>query len=154
LNTYGYVNGNPINRIDPLGLETTLITTVDYSVGSHSAVYIDTPGTSPFLYDPAGSYEPKSGEQRGSGDVFEGNNASLKDYIDYQKSTTSDVNTTKIPTTPEQEKAIKDRAEKQGGAAPPFCASAVSSAIGGICGIRPSPFPGQLERNAKNAKCP
>lgn|GEM_PF-2604934 len=49
LNTYAYVGNNPVIRIDPRGLESTLITTFDYGFGSHSSLYIDTPGQPPVL---------------------------------------------------------------------------------------------------------
>ncbi len=46
-----------------------------------------------------------------------------------------------------------ERAIEQGGAAPFFCSSFVSGALGGICGVEPSGWPGQLGENASNAQC-
>jgi len=109
-NLYAYVGGNPVSKIDPLGFETTLITTYDYGIGSHSGLYIVTPGKEPFLYDPAGGYEPPPPAERGSGGIFEGSEADLDRYLKYHKEEGSTVELIKLPTTPDQEQAIKDRA--------------------------------------------
>jgi RHS repeat-associated protein len=150
-NFYGYVLNNPINRVDPQGLETTLVTTYDFGIGSHSALHVATPGQPEFIYDPAGSYNV---DTRGSGGFLEGEDANLDSYIDYQKGTGSEVRETKLPLTPEQEQQIKERAEEIGDARGLSCASSVSEALGGVCGIEGSRFPGFLRRQAENARCP
>jgi RHS repeat-associated protein len=152
INTYGYALGTPLRYTDARGLETILVTTYDYGFGSHSAIYVNTPGQPPFLYDPAGSYQP-NGEPRGTGGFFEGNQANLQDYVKYQESTGSTVEVVKIPTTPAQEQGIKERAMDIGDPRGFSCASAVSQALGGACGISESLFPGSLRRKAERAQC-
>jgi RHS repeat-associated protein len=152
VNLYGYVGGNPVNALDPLGLETQVIVVREYGIGAHAAVRVDN-GGSPVLYDPAGSYIPNSGEPRGSGDIFYDRNANLQDYVKYhEKSGTVEV--TRLPTTRAQESTIVRQAEDFGGASPFFCATAVSSALKGVCGIEGSFWPGKLSEQAKSATCP
>jgi hypothetical protein len=136
--------------VDRFGLESTLITAFDYGVGSHSAYYIETPGQPNFLYDPAGSYQPTT---RGEDGIFEGKDANLQDYINYQRSTGSKVEVVKIPTTPEQEALIRQRAEEIGDPRGFSCATSVSAAISGVCRMKPTWRPGVLYDEAKNAKC-
>lgn len=153
VNTYSYVRATPLTARDVRGLETTVITVRDWGVGTHSAVHVQTPGQSPFVYDPAGSYQGPSGEPRGSGDFFEGKDANLRDYIKWHEDRGSTVETTKLPTTPEQEKEIKRRAEERGGAFPFACTTAASDALGGVCGIGRYFLPDSLGRAAKGAVC-
>ena len=150
-NLYGYVLQDPVNFIDPLGLYTAVI----HVSGAipHSAVYIDSNGRKPFLYDPAGSYQPTNGEPRGSGDFFEGGKMSLSDYIKYHTENGDTVSIYPIPTTASQERDIIERAIEQGGAGPFGCAGAVSGALGGVCGVESSAWPGQLYDNATKARC-
>ena len=144
-----YVHNNPVRYVDPDGLKTTVVTTYDYGVGTHSGVLVETPGQSPFLYDPAGSY-PATG--RGSGDFAE--DVKLQDYLGYHTANGSSVDTAVLNTSPEQEEAIRQRAMNQGGVMAGFCASAVSGALNGACGIQGSFFPGSLNKQAKKANCP
>jgi RHS repeat-associated protein len=151
INLFTYVRANPINTYDLLGLVTTLITTYDYGVGSHSAVHINTPVEPPFLYDPAGSY---NADTRGSGGIFEGNEANLQEFIKYHESTGSKVDLVVILTTPEQEELMKQKAEEIGDLRGFSCASSVSSALSNVCNdIKPTFWPGRLRRQAKDAKC-
>ena len=66
INPYIYVEADSINKVDPLGLVTAVITINDYGIGTHSAVYVDNSG-SPAIYDPAGSYGNRA--SIGSGDL-------------------------------------------------------------------------------------
>jgi RHS repeat-associated protein len=156
LNLYAYCGNNPVRFIDKYGLETTIIITYDYTIGSHAALHIQSPSIN-FLYDPAGSYgEPG----RGSGDFLE--NVSLNDYVKYQKGTGSDVELFRFNTTPEEEKEIENRLIGNGGddldrpylsVAPPFCAVNVTNAIRGIGPFKNIDhffFPGHLANNLRD----
>ena len=134
-----------------MGLYTAVIY-VD-GVIPHSAVYIGGDGRTPFLYDPAGSYQPSNAEPRGSGDFFEGGAANMFDYINYHTGNGDTVKIYPIPASPAQEKDIIERAIDIGGAAPFTCGASVSGALGGVCGVEPSAWPGQLYDNATNARC-
>jgi hypothetical protein len=86
--------------------------------------------------------------------LFEGKEANLDSYVNYQKNTGSKVEVTKLPLTPEREQQIKERAEEIGDSRGFSCAVSVSGALGGVCGIEGSGFPGSLRRQAEKAKCP
>jgi hypothetical protein len=155
-NRYAYVSNNPMNATDPDGRETYVITTFDYGIGSHSALLVSRNGDN-VLFDPAGSYVPASvkaeGGQRGSGDVFEEKDANLKSYVDYQKSTGSEVKVLKFNTTPQQEATIKARIEQQPGIAPGSCAVATSTVISGVGpfkDVQPMRWPGRLYEKLKD----
>jgi RHS repeat-associated protein len=156
-NRYSYVENSPVKALDTNGKETFIITTFDYGIGSHSAVIVERNGDS-VLFDPAGSYVPssviKDGGQRGSGDSFYGEEASLKNYVEYQKSTGSEVKVLKFNTTAQQEKVIKERIEQQPGIAPGSCALATSTVISGVgpfSKIEPMQWPGRLFAKLREA---
>ena len=149
MNPYLYVRNNPINAVDPLGLVTILVTTYNGGVETHSGLYVTRDGNR-FLYDPEGSYRSAT---RGSGGYFEGAEANIGDYINYHNNGGSDVDVTVLNTTPEQEQRIMDTAMEQGDPRGLSCANAVSGALGGVCGISASGFPGSLNDNAKNSSC-
>ncbi len=151
LNNYGYVNGNPIIAVDKKGLEATVI----YVEGliPHSALHVDDGSGQPFLYDPAGSYVGPSNLPRGSGDFFEGSDASLQSYIDYWNSDGDNVHTYPLGTTRHQDKLLIDRAVDRPSAPPFTCANSVSAVLDGMCGVAPSSWPSTLGKNASQSNC-
>jgi len=144
-NRYAYANNNPYKYIDPTGMVTVLVTTRDYGIGSHSAIYTQRGGKT-FLYDPAGSYSPTN-EVRGSSDIFE--STSLADYVSYQESTGSEVSLVTLDTTEKQENNIQSNADKQGGGVPGSCSIDVSSTLKDL-GIGTSRLPGNVEDEVKD----
>lgn len=152
ISTYAYVDGNPMTRIDPFGLDTYVVVTFDLGIGSHSALFISRPGTQPFLYDPAGSYTSPAGTRNGG--IFQGleEGASLRRYLDYQKGTGSEVEIYTLKTTLEEELQIKRDAGDQGDVGPGQCALAVSYTLSGILGIEQTILPGSLADMAKKAR--
>ena len=138
--------------IDPFGLETTVVVTTDYGIGSHSSVHVHT-GSETVLYDPNGNYLPPSGIPPGSGEVHNGSNADLQDYIKWHQKSGSTVDTYPLNLTPEQENQLIENIMKQP-ASPPFgCAISTSSAFDGMCGIEPTWFPGKLADQVKGVDC-
>jgi hypothetical protein len=147
---------NPFKYTDPSGRVSIVITTYDkygfFTIGTHSAIYIRTPGESPVLYDPAGSYQTGIGGTRGTGGFFEGDEASLSKYVQYQQIMGSTVELTKLRTTPKQEESMIQRAEEIGDPRGFSCASSVSGVLNDIGGITGSMFPSALNRQAKKAE--
>lgn len=151
LNTFGYVGQSPLHLRDSTGLKTTLITVRDYGIGTHSAVLVDT-GKEQILYDPAGSYSPTTGNTRGSGDIFDGEN--INDYIDFHENLGSTVEVNILNTNSQQEQLMIDNIENMGGAFPFTCAASVSSVLNGACGLEGSFMPGFLQDQVEDAECP
>lgn len=136
--------------MDKRGLATTVVTVRTLGFGVHSSVYVDNGGDGqPALYDPA----PNSGEPRGTGDLFYGPDADLNDYRRYHENAGDTVETTRLPTTPQEEADIIRNAEEIGGANPFECTIAASGALGGLCGIPSSILPGSLADDAAGAEC-
>jgi hypothetical protein len=133
VNFYTYVQNNPINFNDPMGLKTGVIITTDYigfvPIGSHAAVYIENNGD-PAIYDPAGSYGNRA--SIGSGDLITGDAANLTEYSKYHMENGSKVSVIFFNTSATQESSIYSRAEEMGGGVPGLCALYVSNVIKGI----------------------
>lgn len=152
-NLYAYVGNDPVNWVDLGGLEgtnLTLITThtwYDLGKGTHSTIHIPS-----LFFDPAGSYVPESGNRRGSGESFFDEDFSLENFLKDLRQHGIDPTIVELPITPEQEKSIRDKLNKHGGADNGYCAVAVCDVIYEICGIDPDEFPAELEENAKKAK--
>lgn len=136
----------------PILLAETTIIELDDGGPGHAALHIDNDGTGQaFLYDPAGSYMPKSGIR--SSDLMSGEDANLQDYANYWQRNGDTAHLHKLETNPTQEQAIIERAEQIGNASPPLCATSVSGALGGICGVESSIWPSTLGENVDNAHC-
>jgi len=140
-NLYGYVVNNPVNWIDPWGLDTTVVVNNNTPViGTHAGVVVGS-GADAGLYDPGGSYY---NDIKGSGDALYGDDVNLEDYIDYQLEDGPDVQTYTFPTTPAQEALIMEQIDSGGFNISGSCAVDVSSVLNGIgpfkdLGISPTP---------------
>ena len=165
-NFYQYVLNDPLNSIDPLGLDTTVIIVYDkgfggITYGSHAALLIDNDGNGhPLLYDPAGSYAPKN--NCGSGQACGGFSADRPGeggdpdadpnrFKQFHQGSTFRVFVFK--TSPAEEKQIADRIGQIGGVIGGFCARSVSDALQGIGpfkNLRGSMVPGTLADQLNN----
>jgi len=131
--TYAYANGNPISRIDPRGLATTVVVNnnstglVSPITGTHVGVFFTNNGD-PFLYDPGGNYLQST---RGSGGYFDGDEADLFAYLSHQIDDGPNVQVYTFNTTPAEEAAIIAGIVNSSDPGPGFCASATSNALSG-----------------------
>ena len=130
LNTYGYVNANPIVSIDFYGLKTCLLTTVGPGgVRDHAAVFTERGDGNggPALFDPAGSYGAANGG--GSVGIVIGHAANIDKFKNYHSTQT--VETTCKNTSKIEEESIINRALSLPSAAPFQCAIMSSAALNG-----------------------
>jgi hypothetical protein len=136
----------------PMLLAETTVIELDDGGPGHAALHIDNDGTGqPFLYDPAGSYLPKNGIR--DGDLMSGEDANLTSYMQYWQNNGDNVRLHKLDTTPAQEQSIMERAEQIGNVSPGLCATSVSSALHGVCGVESSIWPSTLGKNVDHANC-
>lgn len=128
-NRYLYANGNPYRFVDPDGRETIVVVNSNgpLFIGAHVGVVIQRDGSTQ-VYDPGGDYRS---DLRGSGGLVE-EQASLSDYIAYQRADGPWVNVSRFDTTPDQEQQILSNIEEVGDPGPGFCAAAVSSVLAGV----------------------
>ncbi|MDD5276961.1 MAG: RHS repeat-associated core domain-containing protein [Methylovulum sp.] len=94
LNTYTYVGNNPVNWIDPLGLETLVIFNGPTSGNPFGHTAIATTGSG--VYSPGNNPNDPSRNYQGS---------SLTDYLAVEAAR-RDTTVYALPTTPDQEKAV------------------------------------------------
>lgn len=86
LNFYVYVNNDPINYIDPNGLETcVLVTRKGLGIGNHAALMATSGGENNggWIYGPAGSFGPANGS--GEAGLLDGPNVTLEGFIEHQR---------------------------------------------------------------------
>ena len=158
-NNYAYANDSPVADVDPTGLSTTIIIVKDPvgpgDAGTHAGIYIDNNGD-PLLYDPAGGYPTDRG--CGSGDACSNsdNGTSLPDYINYQLSKGSSVDTYTFGTNAAEEATIANNIGNEGGGFPGGCTLAVCDVMHGVGPFKNMPsyfFPGNLGRDLAGRAC-
>lgn len=128
-NRYHYGNNNPYKYKDPDGRETIVIVNNNMPIiGTHSGLMISRDGNN-LLYDPAGSYK---GQTRGTGGTFDGPDANLADYVQFQKADGPEVLVFRFDTTPQQEAEIAANVEEIGDPRGWSCTTSVSGALNGV----------------------
>jgi RHS repeat-associated protein len=106
--TYTYGDGNPLQLVDPQGLETCVVVTKNsWGFRDHAALYMSQGGEKgkPFFFDPSGSYAQSHGG--GTGDFIEGKWADLELFAKYHKDSTVEKVCRNTPKEEEQRIAEK-----------------------------------------------
>ena len=153
INLSSYVR-NPVQWMDPWGLETCLVIARggNTGIGLHAALYGNNSSRGKWLYDPGGSYDTTLTHPSGTSylltkdDILDENNWDILSYIKYHTNQGDSVHFSCTKTTKEQEDKLIFLAEDVGGS-PMLCAASVSEVLkrsGLFLGFKPSYFPGNL----------
>ncbi|WP_211243539.1 RHS repeat-associated core domain-containing protein [Chitiniphilus eburneus] len=156
-NVYGYVGNDPINKIDPFGLETCVLITRDsMGFGGHASLYISRGADNggPVIYDPSGSYSRQSEKGGAEGHRVYGAKADIQKYANFYKNWDGDsTEITCKNTSISEEKLFHEKAIEFGSGSSFNCAISVSYVIGNSSAfphVEPGTiFPGNLLRDAK-----
>ena len=148
---YGYCCDDPVNGVDPSGLQEANLITLSsplalptwavnllfsnsngrIGLSDHSALQVsDVNGKYPILIDPAGGYYFEN--ECGSGQVCEGESASLDSYTRWAEQGGNLVQVDRIPLTQEQVNQIRERAQNMTPAQPFECARKISEILSNV----------------------
>ena len=128
---YGYARQSPVMRVDPWGLDTTIIIWNGGLGGQHAGLHISNPHSgNGAIYDPGGGFDDP---EMGSGRLHVGSDVPpISRHMQPNSSGSCDCETYTFPTTPEEEAQIIENAMNNGDPGPFFCASGLQNAIAGV----------------------
>lgn len=161
VNWFVYVNNNPLNYIDPTGLETVIfyfINKKDFLSkvvgGSHVAVMVTNPkGDGPVIYDPSGSFPARNraSDQIILDDNNDGvNTPTVEEYIEYHTKGGATATTYTVDTTSEEVSEILKAMVETGDGGVASCAISTtdalkSSGVDDFEGLTNNIYPGGLK---------